>query len=86
MLTVSNVDTKEHLALKRELSAANSRIKELENSQEILREKKAQLEQELGIMQEKLRHLEASERSQALKLSELEETSKVANVEVTKVC
>jgi chromosome segregation ATPase len=85
VVTVLNVDTKEHLALKREVAAANGRIKELENSQEILREKKARLEQELAIMQEKLRQVESSERSQALKLSELEETSKATTVEVTKV-
>ena len=85
MVTVSNVDTKEQLALKRELDSASGRIRELENSQEILKEKKVRLEQELGITQEKLRHLEASERSYVLKLSELEETSKTANVEVTKV-
>ena len=82
---MSKVDTQQHLALTRDLSAANGRIRELENSQEVLREKKARLEQELGIMQEKLRHLESSERSQASKLSELEETSKAANIEVTKV-
>lgn len=82
---MSNVDTREYLALKRELDAANGRIKELENSQEMLKEKKARLEQELGVVQEKIRHLEGSERNQALKLSELEEASKVANVEVTKV-
>lgn len=79
------VGTREHLALKRELDAANGKIRELENSQEMLKEKKARLEQELGVVQEKMRHLEGSERNQALKLSELEETSKAAHVEVTKV-
>ena len=82
---MSSVDTRKHLALKRELDAANGRIRELENSQEMLKDKKARLEQELGVVQEKIRHLEGSERNQALKLSELEESSKAANVEVTKV-
>ena len=80
------MDTKEYLTLKRELDSANGRIKELENSHEILKEKKSRVEQELGIMQEKLRYLEGSERNQAVKLLGLEETSKTANIEVTKVC
>lgn len=82
---MSSVDTTEYLALKADLDAANGRIKELENVEEILREKKSRLEQELGIAKEKMRHLESSERSQALKLSELEDTARTSNIEVNKV-
>lgn len=84
-VVVTKVEPTEQLALKRELDGANERIKELEISQEVLREKKTRLEQELSSMQEKVRHLESTERSRALKQAELEETSKVAQVEVTKV-
>lgn len=85
VLVASNVETREHLGLKRDLDTARGQIRELETSQEVLKEKKARLEQELGVMQEKLRYLENSERSHVLKLSELEETSKATNVEVAKV-
>lgn len=85
ILVASNMETKEHLGLKSDFDTARGQIRELETSQEVLKEKKARLEQELGVMQEKLRHLESSERSHVLKLSELEETSRAANVEVAKV-
>ena len=81
----TQVDTSKQEALKRDLDSANERIKELEISHEVLREKKAQLEKEFGGAHEKARSLESTVRARALKQVELEETSKVAQMELTKV-
>ena len=82
---VTQVDTSKQEALKGDLDSANERIKELEISHEVLREKKTQLEKEFGGAQEKARNLESTLRARALKQVEREETTKVAQMELIKV-
>ena len=85
LVRVPEVDANKQSVLKKELDSANERIKELEISHEVLKEKKTRLEMEFAATNEKYRVVENSERSLTSRQTELEETSKRSQTELTKV-